>query len=166
MTILSIIIVVCVLLIGYLFISKFSIRKANKESFKHYMSGPGMPIIKLSQNNKEFNFIIDTGSNYSVLNAKWLKDFTYRKLIGSGNVEGIGGPQEASYVEVIFEQSGKTYNDVFQVLDVPLLDAIGEEANIEIAGLLGNSFLSKYDVKLDYSNYTTSFLSNGRKNKA
>ena len=57
--------------------------KEIKISFKDTIDKTGLPIVSFSQNDKHFDFIIDTGAEYSVINSNSLKDLYYVRIYRS-----------------------------------------------------------------------------------
>lgn len=120
-------------------------------SFEDFFS-TGMSIVPLYNNNKKFYFIVDTGSSNCVLNKKMLDKFVYEKLNTSGSVYGIeGNTVETESVKLELSTKNHTMSDDFLVLDIPAFDNMSRQHNnIQIAGILGGTFLSKYGFIVDY----------------
>lgn len=114
----------------------------------------GLPLVTFYNNKKPFTFLIDTGSNYSILNERLINNFDYYPIEGAtGTIYGIdGNPKEVSYVRMHINLLDRSYVVDFQVSTLAAFDKFGEEINLEIAGILGSAFLNRNKFVLDFEN--------------
>lgn len=128
--------------------------RTNKLSFKESIDSLTIPIVTLFNNDKAFNFVVDTGANYSVINAEYLKLFDAKILKGiTGKVYGINGdPQDVYYARIQLSQYNDNFVEEFQVFDIQsMCDNLKEENGVEIAGILGSSFFQRYKFIIDFN---------------
>ena len=116
----------------------------------------GLPIISLYNNNKVFNFIIDSGSNISHISSEYYSQLS-AELMGTykeGQIKGLG----ANNIGVTMCKA--TLKDLFnKEYDVNLsiskefadvANHISASTNIPIHGLLGTDFLNKYNFIINF----------------
>ena len=123
-----------------------------KISFRETMDLVDLPIITFKNNGKKFNFLLDTGANFSTLNHSNLKDLSYLDLDDVGTYSGVDGIEsESSFVMMDVSYNDKVYTDMFQVIDLDAaFDSIKAESGITLHGILGNSFFQKYKYVLNF----------------
>lgn len=125
--------------------------KRIKVSFEDTMEKAGIPIVSFHQNDKHFDFIIDTGATYSVINSNSLKDLIYIKLDEDGAIYGIEGDLKKTYlIGAALYIDECEFTEVFQIANVPGIEAINNLYNINVIGILGSTFLTKYRFIIDY----------------
>jgi hypothetical protein len=122
-------------------------------SFKEAMDLAELPVVTFYQGHRKFNFLLDTGSNYSHICGKAAEYIKGTISEAKGETSGIGG--ECSITHVISAALG--YNDTQYVINLcvtPSLDdtftAIKKETGITVHGIIGNSFMQKYKYVLDF----------------
>lgn len=157
--------VIAILVIGILtlFMHLFEIielkrtKRKKKISFKETIALTDLPIVTFYNNGNKLNFILDTGSNRSVLNSEELDICKYRKLHGTNSLHGVDGiTREVSNIELTLMYDDKEYVDIFQVTDLSdALNKLFEDTGIKIHGVLGNTFFTKYRSCVDFD--TASF---------
>jgi hypothetical protein len=158
----TVLLIVCLLLITCELATIFYYRKLRfKETnnyhditeFKTKISKTGLIYVPFTCNGKELNFLLDTGSTISYIDAQTAIELGCKFQNCNESVTGLGGNQEITeYCEVRLE----TPTTVTEI-ELPLANfkhafsQIEEESGIEIHGLLGNNFLlaSKYVIDYD-----------------
>lgn len=130
--------------------------------------GGGIPIIKISLNDKEAWFIVDTGASASLVNMAVAQEFNVPNynnyLAGRREINGLGGRQVFQSVTCKIGLGPITINHaVFKSKDLNgLFDAIRNGENLIVAGILGSDLLSRYHMSLDYAKKTLSYkINNG-----
>ena len=107
-----------------------------------------LPIVAVNIGNQEFNFIIDSSN---------LPRIDHIPIEGvEGAAYGIDGTHIAtSFVRIDMNQDDVDFVDEFQVLDIKqALQNIKDTFGIEAVGLLGASFLKRYNFVIDFDKYT------------
>lgn len=151
----KIIIIVLILLI---IISIYYVKFYKKEpritaSFKNAINMVKVPVISFENNNQTFHFIIDSGASHSIIDINSIVNFKYKEKDGKSRVYGVEGNKIDSTI-VIVELTKKNYHfiNMFQILPVGGFENIKNKYGIEISGLIGNDFLSKYEFIMDFKN--------------
>lgn len=127
--------------------------RTNKLSFKGSIDSLTIPIVTLFNNGKAFNFVVDTGANYSVINTEYLKLFDAKIIKGiTGKVYGIdGNQQDVYYARIQLSQYTDNFVEEFQIFDIQsMCDNLKEENGVEIVGILGSSFFQRYKFIIDF----------------
>lgn len=130
-----------------------AIEDANKSiPFDASFSDSGLPVITLTNDGKDFNFLIDTGANYCVLNAACLDNIKHEKLSGSGTMFGMeGNIQEVEYAKVNLEHGKTNFEVVFQVVNLEgAFGRVYNSYNIVLHGVLGTQFLEANKGRIDF----------------
>ena len=120
-------------------------------SFTDNMGRLNLPIVSLTNNGQSFNFLIDTGATLSVIDSNALDKLAYTKVETTGNAYGVDGnivPVEYARIELNHEET--KFVDEFQIMRVDAFDNIKESDKIEIVGILGSTFLKRYDFTINY----------------
>lgn len=115
----------------------------------------GIPIVTLKNGEKEFNFILDTGSTISHIDST-IKDSlsdveevegnNFAIATANGSVEGNN-----SWIRVPLNYKKQSFIEDFMPLDLhDIFEDIKEETGVQLHGVLGNTFLRKYRYVIDY----------------
>lgn len=122
-------------------------------SFRETMNLTDLPIITFYNNGRKLNFILDTGSNRSVLNIRELGNCVYQKLNSTNELLGMDGiPREVENISLILSYNKREYVEVFQAVDISsALDGYKKESGVNVHGILGNTFFLKYRYILDFN---------------
>lgn len=112
----------------------------------------GLPIITLTNEGKEFNFLVDTGANLCVLNESVLPEIKHKKLEGEGTMFGMeGNLQKVEYVEVLLTHGKDDFTVEFQVCNIDAaFGRVEAEHGIAVHGVLGTQFLESNRGKVDF----------------
>ena len=121
-------------------------------SFKEALDLTNLPIVTFVNNKKKFNFLLDTGSNRSVINESSLKDCAYKKIDGVNTLSGLDGVERiVNNVSLDLCYKGKIYEETFQVTDLaPAVKSLKEETGVNLHGILGNQFFQNYRYILNF----------------
>jgi hypothetical protein len=132
-------------------VRKYSKKYKSKISFREALDLTGLPVITLFQNNKKFNFLLDTGSEGSVLNSIHLNNVENTPIKDKQMlIYGVGGTVEAFYVSATFTKN-QDYDIEFMVADISeALNTVKSETGVTIHGIIGNNFFEKYKYVIDY----------------
>lgn len=135
-------------------------RKAKKAMNREYTmklgavrpSELGIPVIKLKSGDMEGYFVIDTGCEYSTIDASVLPLTKHKLLEETTEYSGIEGEKhQASTAKVYFDMCGKKDGVFFLVADFSNMIAhTAQNSGRKIAGLLGTSFFGLRGSVIDY----------------
>jgi len=154
--ILKIIIIFVLIVVIAIIANGIEDRKSNKVaiSFRESLDLCGLPVVTFRQGRSKLNFILDTGSNVSVIDEAIVKRLKVRETDRKTNITGIGGTaSELSVVDIDFKYKDVVLTDSFQVTDMSAtLSAIKATTGVTAHGLIGNEFMQKYESILDFEN--------------
>ena len=124
-------------------------------NFKTSIDKTELPIVTLISNGREFNFLVDTGSNKSHLKIGIAGAMDAVKIDTESNAvitTGNGKVQHYGYYDVKFS-FGKNHFVVqrFEVMD---LEETFSDWGIAVHGILGIDFLMKLGYKIDFTTNT------------
>ena len=111
-----------------------------------------LPIVTFTQGNKKLNFLLDTGSNKSLINESVVKDIAHIPLKANGDMFGVEGNYTKVNLTVIsLFYNGIEYANDFMIsnLDKPF-NNIKSESGVTIHGILGNNFFTRNKSILDF----------------
>jgi hypothetical protein len=115
-----------------------------------------IPFIKAKINNKWAYFLLDTGAGSSILDVGQVRNYKLDfSKIEDGEFSGIGGSKE--YYRVLgvnnLIMDDEEYFLRFNAVDLnALVKDIYDIYGVDILGVIGSDFLSKYEFNLDFSN--------------
>lgn len=132
-----------------------SVPQFNVVSFKKGFIAPNIPIVTLLQGEKSYQFLLDTGSDESIINKAALADMEYTKK-EEGNkhrLTGFGGSSEdLSLCEMTLQYKDLNITETFLVADLTeSFIAIEQEHGIHLTGMLGSKCLRKNRFILDFN---------------
>jgi hypothetical protein len=135
--------------------------KKSKDTVKDYISFreaidlTSLPILTFEQDDNKYNFLLDTGSTRSIINLPLKEQIKHEPLNIKTTITGAGeGELEATISKVTLYLKGKRYSDEFQFADMTnAFDTIKKGSGVTLHGILGNTFLDKYNYIIDYSTY-------------
>lgn len=122
-------------------------------SFRDGLKLTGLPIICLNQGDKVFNFILDTGSDVSVIAKHVLKDIRHQKLDASGTLYGLEGNKvKVEVCSINLEYNTTNFTTDFLVRDLKdAFDHIKKDHGVTVHGMLGSRFFNKYKYIIDFN---------------
>ena len=128
----------------------------NKTSFEHSIKLTELPVISFLIGDKIYNFLLDSGADFSIINESSLKEIPHTKCVDKGKVFGLeGNMKDIYFVEITLQLNNKTYYDKMQVIPMDnAFEIIKEEYGLTIHGVIGNKFMRKYNFVLDFNNLT------------
>lgn len=121
-------------------------------SFEDTMGTHRVPVVSFEHNGQTVNFIIDSGATHSVINISSVDKFEGELLENAeGTMYGIDGNiVNTRLANVEITKNGHAFQDVFQILPIPGIDMMSAQNGIEVHGILGSSFLKKYQFIINY----------------
>lgn len=150
--ILLVLFIVCIAAVLINFVEEAN-KKTNLLAFVDIVKELHLPIITIENNGNKFNFLLDTGSNYSIINQDSLPLVEHQIIEGAtGEVYGMeGNVIKISYAHIAFKAGNIDFNDNFQVIDMSgAFSQLKETHNVEVIGILGSNFFARYNFVLDF----------------
>lgn len=125
-------------------------------SFSKGFTSPNLPIVTFFQEDKELNFIIDTGSDDNVINKEALSNISYEKIEHKGTLAGVGGIYEVEACNISFQLGDESFTAKFLISDnlKEAFDNIRHCHAIPLHGMIGSKFLMENNIVLDFNNMT------------
>lgn len=150
-----VIIFLLVLLIGVFVNMVEDHNRYKKISFKETMDLLNVPIISFVCNGTKLHFLLDTGSSYSHISpeAVALVNGKVEPISSSISSTGAGGMLSSqSHCVLRLDYNDHLYDSDFIITEQlsQQMDAIKKDFNIDIHGVLGGDFLSRYDYVMDF----------------
>ena len=129
-------------------------KKKKIMSFREAMDLVELPIVTFYNNDKKLNFLLDTGSDLSYINKSILPSLEYKEINESMNIISIGGnSQSLGCCDMTVTYKNKKFIDRFYISDLDeAFGVIKAETGVQIHGILGSKFFSKYKYILDFEN--------------
>lgn len=126
-------------------------KRKNEISFKEAIDLVGLPIVTFHINDRKLHFVLDTGANKSVLNAK-IADKLGAAKRGDSKMVGLDGTtKDCCYTTLDLTYKDSTYQENFQVVDMTAtFREIKKMHGVTLHGVLGSSFMEKYKYVLDF----------------
>lgn len=126
--------------------------KGNPMYFQQGFDLTGLPIVTFNQGDKKFNFILDTGSNRSVIEKSFLADIQHTMLKSGCALSGLEGIEKAAQSCVIpLTYKDNIYESDFLVTNMlQVLMDIKQDTGVSVHGLLGSNFFRKFQYVLDF----------------
>ena len=151
-----IIILVIIALIAYIVNKVESTKKElnSRMSFKEALDLIELPIVTFYQGDKKLNFMLDSGSNLSIIDINAVNNLKLKhtKLNKVNSIIGINGEtRNAGFINLKFSYKHMNFDYDFQYLDLSnVVDSL-KQNGITIHGILGNQFFIKYKYILDFN---------------
>lgn len=129
--------------------------KKTYKRFKKEFDKVGLIISEFEIDKVKYNFLIDTGATKSCIDKSAAKNI--HKVINQAcGVDGKYHDVETTNVEL--KINNKKYFEIFNVMDLKLLiNNIKEDSGVDVIGIIGNDFLSKFKFNIDFENNKISF---------
>lgn len=146
--------IVAVLVVGYTInLCEDRIKRNNRKmSFREAMDLAEMPVVTFYQGEKKFNFLLDTGSNYSHISKEAAKEIQGEIMKAQAKVSGIGEGTTSGVCRTTLSYKGADYDIDLSITDhlTDAFAAIKTETGVQVHGLIGNQFFQKHKYVLDF----------------
>lgn len=144
-------VIVAALIINY--IEKNQRIKNTAMNFRESMELLEFPVVTFQVGDKKLHFLLDTGSNMSIINKKLLEHIPTKEVKGSSKLFGLEGKErECSYVNIDLVYRDRTYSDKFQVVDMTSpFKSIKSQFGVTLHGIIGSCFMDKYKYVIDFN---------------
>ena len=126
----------------------------SRMSFKESLDLIELPIVTFYQGDKKLNFMLDSGSNLSIIDINAVNNLKleYVKLNKVNSILGINGEtRDAGFVNMKFYYKHLKFDYDFQYLDLSNVENSLKQDGVTIHGILGNQFFTKYKDVLDFN---------------
>lgn len=129
--------------------------KRTETGFISSMNTSGIIVLPFKCQDRELNFMIDTGANCSYIVPSVLKDIKYLDCGETDTVvSAVDTKIETRAVQFSIEYRGIDFTHKFWVLPMEdSFNAVEESEGIRIDGILGTDFLKKYGCTVDFHNF-------------
>lgn len=121
------------------------------------------PIVAAKINGKTAYFLIDTGSDISILDEKNTDSFKFRishSKEESHNIEGINGVKKnlnrVKFCTLVLGNS-EMKGSLFALDLSHLVSLVRKKSHITIHGIIGSDLMRKYDFTIDYYTHSIGF---------
>ena len=127
-------------------------KKRENMSFREAMDLVELPIITFYNKDTKLNFLLDTGSDLSYINKSVLFSLEYKKIDESKNIISVGGnSQSLGCCDMTVTYKTQKFINRFYISDLDeAFGAIKAETGVQIHGILGSKFFTKYRYILDF----------------
>ena len=146
--------IVAVLVVGYTInLCEERIKRNNRKmSFREAMDLAEMAVVTFYQGDKKFNFLLDTGSNYSHISKEAAKEIQGEIMKAQAKVSGIGEGTTSGVCRTTLSYKGVNYDIDLSITDhlTDAFAAIKTETGVQVHGLIGNQFFQKHKYVLDF----------------
>lgn len=147
-------IVVFLALIGFGIKSYRSTKKKNKTkmSFKEAMDLASLPVVTFYRGNNKYNFLLDTGSDNSVINKSVFDTLKNTTIVAKSTTVGMTGEEVACEIaQIDFYYREDRFVSEFSVHDMEqAFSFLKRETGVQIHGILGSRFFEEYKYVLDF----------------
>ena len=136
-------------------ISKIFGEPKDTMSFMESMNLVGLPVVTFFQGNNRFNFLLDTGSNRSIIDKGTLPKIKHGEITQTdSSLTGVGGTYDnMSICPITFYYKDREYhydNYLIQDLSNPF-GSIKESSGVVLHGIIGSEFFNKFKYVLDFN---------------
>ena len=125
----------------------------NIMSFKQGFDLTELPIVTFYQGDKKFNFLLDTGSNNSVIDSNILNQIEYTPINASSEFFGVDGNKKKvnmCNIKLTYKDTEYSYEYVINNLGKPFGN-IKQESGVTLHGIIGSKFFNKFRYVLDFN---------------
>lgn len=133
-------------------IYKICSQDKEKMSFKSAMDLCSLPVVTFYQGEQRLNFLLDTGSNDSIIDSNILKKVKHSKSNRTSILLGLEGEaKEVNSCNITLEFNSKEYPYEYLIKDMSApFGSIKQQTGVVIHGLIGSSFFNKFKYVLDF----------------
>jgi len=130
----------------------FRKKKDNSISFGQGFALTELPVVSLYQGNSVFNFLLDTGSNDSIIDSNVLNKIEHTLSDKQSNLYGMeGNLQVVNKCEITVSYQGVDYPYEYLICDMKqAFDKIKSESGVTLHGIIGSKFFNAYKYVLDF----------------
>lgn len=121
-------------------------------SFKQGFNLTELPVVSLYQNDTPFNFLLDTGSNDSIIDANVLNRIEHTMLTKQSRLYGMeGNAENVNICNIVLSYNDKDYPYEYNIRDMSAaFGNIKAETGVTLHGIIGSKFFNAYKYILDF----------------
>lgn len=122
-------------------------------SFKQGFDLTELPVITLYQGEKKFNFLLDTGSNNSIIDSNILDTIEHHPIDEKSNIFGMeGNSKVVSLCNITLSYKDKEYTYPYLMCDMKAaFDSMKRDTGVTLHGIIGSKFFNTYKYVLDFA---------------
>jgi hypothetical protein len=130
----------------------FKKKQDNIISFGQGFALTELPIISLYQGNKAFNFLLDTGSNDSIIDSNILAKMEHEMLDQESSLYGMeGNCQTVKRCNISLSYGDSDFPYEYLICDMKeAFGRIKKESGVTLHGIIGSKFFNEYKYVLDF----------------
>lgn len=134
-------------------LNKFRHQNKDEMSFKTAMDLCSLPVVTFYQGDQKLNFLLDTGSNDSIIDSNVLKKVKHAKCDQTSMLFGLEGETvEVGICRITLEYNSKEYTYDYLIKDMSApFGGIKQQTGVVIHGIIGSSFFNKFKYVLDFA---------------
>ncbi len=117
--------------------------------------------VKIGKNNREFRFVLDTGSGITVLSDETAKQLKIDSIARGGSARAIGGDGKFEIIYGFLKSIGL---GEAKVNNVPIYIRKFHDQSNKVDGFLGLAVISRFLTTLDYGNRTFTLVKRNDEN--
>ena len=127
-------------------------KKRENMSFREAMDLVELPVVTFYNKDAKLNFLLDTGSDLSYINKSILPSLKYKEVNESRSIISVGGnSQTLGCCDMTVTYKNQKFIDRFYISNLDeAFGAIKAETGVQIHGILGSKFFTKYKYILDF----------------
>ena len=122
------------------------------------------PVIEVTLNGKKAYFLIDTGSDITILNARDTKKYGFgivKRAFENHSLVGLGGSVASIYstYDVELKVGSSRVMNRYLAHDLSrVVKRMEEKISIRISGIIGSDLMKRYGFVIDYANKQVGIL--------
>lgn len=130
----------------------FNKKQSDSISFKQGFDLTELPVVTLYQGEKKFNFLLDTGSNSSIIDSNCLEQIEHTPIESEVTLFGLeGNIKDVDACQITLSYKDKDYAYYYLVSDMKKpFSQIKQETGVNLHGLLGAKFFNTFKYVLDF----------------
>lgn len=125
----------------------------NAISFQQGFDLTELPIVTFNQGKNKYNFILDTGANNNIIDARILDKIKHEKYNVKTTLMGMEGNNsivDVCTITLSYKDSNFSYGYLIKDMSGPF-DLLKKEYGVNIHGILGSKFFHEFQYVLDFA---------------
>ena len=154
-TVLTYVVLVLIVILAAIILNGIESYNKKNESKMSFMEGinlTGLPIVSFKIDDKVYNFLLDTGSDLSVINSTVLNKLTNTLVNKKCSISGMeGNSQEVGFTRIKLSYKNISFEEEFQTVNMDAaFNNIKQNYGVSIIGILGSEFFRRNKYVLDF----------------